>query len=937
FYLFSTYHKFPVIRRLFIAGKKQVDIAISFMILFLFLGGYYVFKLLLSICTHSQWNLDISENLDFNYFRLSSYFLFLIVTISYIMLSAIVFNLIKRIIGNRRFILILTILLAPIALIFLFFEPDLLWLVIMIWMYSLLIKYFRIPGNFNRLPYATFIFIAITTVLTSSLGTLAIYHHHKTKTQNEKRRYANHLFQQNDIMAEYYLAEAAEKIYNDVFIQSRLLSPFATKEIIRDKIQRVHLGNYFEKYDINILLFNGRGQPFSNSGPDYHAYKKMVDHEDFLTEYHDLYLINANQPGSPTIYLEFIEIERYESIVGYIIINLRLKRVIPSNVFPKLLVDDRFDMTDEDISFGYVMFKQGELVTQSGEHQNMQAEKGLLQDGKTYTKGFSSGNNSYIGFKGENETVILISSDKYNFRKLAGNFSFLFCVFSLVSLMVLLIVAVAYQFSGRNLNYATRIQLFLNIAFIVPLIVVSITTLTRLSRNYTEEMDDRYQDIAENLAINITPFLDDYLSNKSDIINREGLTNELSMVANIAECDINFFGTGNLQGKLISSTQSLIYDKGILSRYINPSAGAGLYSGIRNQMVLNENAGELEYKSAYTRIESPGTGNLLGVLSIPFFSSKQEINEKVSDLLLNILNIFTLIFIIFLIISYFTSFYLTHPIRLLIQKIRKTSLEGDNEPLKYNSNDEIGQIVNEYNKMLIKLEESRIALAKTEKESAWREMARQVAHEIKNPLTPMKLTIQHLEMRIKSKKDSESKTLEKSLNSLLHNIETLSGIASSFSTYAQMPAPEIKEFDILGLLRKTADLYSNEGEAQIELELPDKEIMTNGDPNWLGRAISNLIINGIQSVEQDRQAIVHVKLAEKENSKILISIKDNGSGITEEAQDKVFTPNFSTKYSGSGIGLAVAKRAVEHANGKIWFKTSMGEGTTFFVELHSSG
>jgi len=936
YYLFSIYQRMPVIRKILSSDEKQATVIAVVFILIQFLGGYYIFRLISSINTHSQWELDISKNLEFSFFRMSSYFLFLVATTSHIMLSSICFNLIKKIISNRKFIFLLTGIYILISAGIIFIEPDLLWLSTIIWVYSLIIKYFRIPGSFNRLPYSAFIFIAVTTIMTSFLGAFAIYKHHKSKIRNEKERYASHLFQQNDIMAEYYLAEAADKIRNDVFIQSRLLSPFATKQIIRDKIQRVYFKNYFDKYDINILLFNGRGQPFTNTGPDYHEIRDNYARNDFQTEYDELYLLNANQPGAPTMYLKFLEIKRYSSVAGYIIINLRLKRVVPTNVFPKLLKDDRFDMTDENISFGYVMYKQGKLITQSGEHQGLKI-KDFLEESKILQKGFKAGNNSYLGFKGDNETVILISSGIYNFRLFAGNFSFLFSVFSLVFLVILLGVAGAYQISGRNLNYATRIQIFLNIAFIVPLIVVSITTLTRLSRNYNDEMDSRYQDIAKNLSMNIAPFLADYLSDKSEVIDREELTNELSMTARIAECDINYFGIDNMQGRLLSSTQSLIYEKGILSRYINPVAGNGLYTGLRDQIVLREYAGELEYKSAYTRIESPGSGNMLGVLSIPFFSSQQEIDEKVSDLMVNLLNIFTVIFIIFLIISYFTSFYLTQPIQLLIQKIRKTSLEGDNEPLRYMSNDEIGQIVNEYNKMLIKLKESRIALAKTEKESAWREMARQVAHEIKNPLTPMKLTIQHLSRRIQAGKDEESRAIEKSLNSLLHNIDTLSGIASSFSTYAQMPVPEIEEFDFQALLKKTAGLYSNEGEARIELDLPDKKILTEGDPNWLGRAISNLIINGIQAVDKNQEAIVQIRLEEEDNSRLLLSIRDNGSGIAEDVRDKVFMPNFSTKYSGSGIGLAITKRAIEHAGGKIWFETIMGEGTTFFVELSTIG
>jgi nitrogen fixation/metabolism regulation signal transduction histidine kinase len=208
-----------------------------------------------------------------------------------------------------------------------------------------------------------------------------------------------------------------------------------------------------------------------------------------------------------------------------------------------------------------------------------------------------------------------------------------------------------------------------------------------------------------------------------------------------------------------------------------------------------------------------------------------------------------------------------------------------------------------------------------------------VAHEIKNPLTPMKLTLQHLKMRIGG--DAEEKArMEKSLNSLLHNIETLSDIATSFSNYAQMPVPEKEKFDIVGLIRQTVNIYiSNEEDVDIQMSIPDQEIMVEGDPGWIGRSISNLIINGIQAVEKGKKPKIGIVLKEVEPNKILISVKDNGQGIGDDIKDKIFMPNFSTKYSGSGIGLAIAKRAIDHAHGKIWFETKMNEGTTFYIQL----
>jgi nitrogen fixation/metabolism regulation signal transduction histidine kinase len=244
-------------------------------------------------------------------------------------------------------------------------------------------------------------------------------------------------------------------------------------------------------------------------------------------------------------------------------------------------------------------------------------------------------------------------------------------------------------------------------------------------------------------------------------------------------------------------------------------------------------------------------------------------------------------------------------------------------------------MVDEYNKMLENLEDSKRALAISEKESAWREMARQVAHEIKNPLTPMKLTLQHLE-RILKEKISEDKRFDKPIKTLLYQIETLDDIATTFGTFANMPIPEIERFELTSLLRKTFGLYKNIKSGTVKLFGENGDIYVFGDEQLIGRVFSNILINSIQSVPEGKEAQIKGEIKINGKDKVLVSIQDNGNGIPENIKDKIFVPNFSTKSGGSGIGLAIAKRGIEHAGGKIWFETEEGIGTKFFVELPSA-
>ena len=295
------------------------------------------------------------------------------------------------------------------------------------------------------------------------------------------------------------------------------------------------------------------------------------------------------------------------------------------------------------------------------------------------------------------------------------------------------------------------------------------------------------------------------------------------------------------------------------------------------------------------------------------------------------LNVFTGIFLLLVVLSFFASRDLTKPLSLVTSRLKRITLSGDNKPLDYKSDDEIGLLVGEYNKMLVKLEESRAALAASEKESAWREMAKQVAHEIKNPLTPMKLTLQHLQ-RVLANEESPA---ERSIRSLLTQVDTLSDIATSFSAFAKMPIPKSERFDVSMVLQETLILYKNDGSVRLDAIIDQGEFYINGDSKLMGRILTNLILNGIQSVEEKDPHInvVLEKTNQKSPKTIIIYIRDNGKGIDEETAKKLFIPNFTTKSTGSGIGLSVAKRGIEHAGGKIWFETEPYFGTTFFIEL----
>jgi nitrogen fixation/metabolism regulation signal transduction histidine kinase len=303
----------------------------------------------------------------------------------------------------------------------------------------------------------------------------------------------------------------------------------------------------------------------------------------------------------------------------------------------------------------------------------------------------------------------------------------------------------------------------------------------------------------------------------------------------------------------------------------------------------------------------------MGVLAIPFFRSGASLERVQINIFTNILNIFALIFIALVVLAYFVSKWLTFPLEFITQSLKRTSLTKTNQPLVWKADDEIGLMVEEYNQMLYNLGESKAELEQTQRERTWREMAQQVAHEIKNPLTPMKLTLQQLERTIQSGNNITEKAA-KAVSTLLTQVDTLNDIASSFSAFAKMPEPVIQSVELVGLLRRIVDLHSHSGE--IVFRNGVKELYVSGDEQLLGRTFSNIILNAFQAARPGEASVVYVTLQRKDNM-ASIAFQDNGKGIEPEVAERIFVPHFTTKKSGSGLGLAIARQAIEQMKGRI--------------------
>jgi two-component system nitrogen regulation sensor histidine kinase NtrY len=351
----------------------------------------------------------------------------------------------------------------------------------------------------------------------------------------------------------------------------------------------------------------------------------------------------------------------------------------------------------------------------------------------------------------------------------------------------------------------------------------------------------------------------------------------------------------------------------------------------QTQYVNNERIGNLEYLSAYTPFVN-NRSKVLAYLNLPYFNMQRRVSEETSNLIVAMINFTMILIVVSLSIAVFISVRITNPLRMLQQGLASVRLEEKSKPLEYRGHDEISELVKQYNKMLDELQTSALKLARSEREDAWREMAKQIAHEIKNPLTPMKLNVQQLYKKWKDNPENFEESLRTFKQYQIEQIDNLSSIASEFSNFARMPKASPRETDLISHMNAVAELYSDIKNVDLVINFNDlKEVIVFADKEQMNSMLSNIFRNAVQAIPANKKGIISVSLSVKENS-ALIRVEDNGVGIPDDLKDKLFTPNFTTKSSGMGLGLAIVKRVVETADGQIWFESEPGKGTVFYIK-----
>jgi nitrogen fixation/metabolism regulation signal transduction histidine kinase len=403
------------------------------------------------------------------------------------------------------------------------------------------------------------------------------------------------------------------------------------------------------------------------------------------------------------------------------------------------------------------------------------------------------------------------------------------------------------------------------------------------------------------------------------------LKDKIFEISDIEKLEINiYYLDGNLA---ISSHAGFV--KSDAPTFLSDSILKSLVSNFNHKFVNTKIINGKTFQSSYSYL-TDNKFKPIGILNLQYIQDNAQQDKDLEEFLLRMGFVYALMFLLAIGLAYFISSYITRNIKAVTDKMKRTRLNERNEKIILkNASAEIFTLVNAYNAMVDELEKSAVKLAKGEREQAWREMAKQVAHEIKNPLTPMRLTVQSFQRKFDPTDPNIKDKINEFSKTLIQQIDIMSAIASAFSNFAKMPTQNSEQLNVVEVVKTALDIFA---EDYISYYPEKPTIIALLDKTQLIRIVTNLVKNASQALEEIENPKIEVTVSE-ENEQVIITVADNGNGILEQDKTKIFEPRFTTKSSGMGLGLAMVKNIVEAYDGTITFTTQLNKGTVFKITI----
>ncbi len=897
--------------------------------------GIHVLLKALVINSHDLFEMP-SRSLSFSGYSILGHSIIIMIMLAFCLLLNKALLLCKHELNFRQFAIFYVITLSIVIIGWSLFGMSISLSAIFILslvVYILATVHLNKSGKIKYSHYAMIVFVLAAYV------TVVINRYSTIKYENEKKVIVTNLATQHDPVTEFLLREISEKIISDNELTDIAYDKTQDQEVLEYLVRNFFNTSAWSRYDFQCVVCSDTsqlmvvGQQRQEMPSCISYFNRMITEKGSKLARSEFWYIDRLGNGLAS-YLGWFLKERAGKEPVYIFIELWVNP-LSEDVglgYPGLLLDSRnisIGMNLKDYS--HAKYNNNRRISQFGTYQYNLAGDIFQTNKSDYHVVYADGL-EHLVYRPDQNNIVVLSSHSMKWYDRLINFSYIFFFYFVVVSFCLLFFYLPAKKRVIQWNFKNKIQYTMIAMLLVSFAIIGIGTVYYINRQYL----NKHQDIITEKMKSIHAELQDIIAVEGGI-NRMLESGENGVITDwlisLSErffIDINLY---DVDGQLIATSRPEVFEKGLVGRQINPEAFIQLEFDRKASVIERESIGKLSYMSAFEPFVNIDN-RVTAFLNLPYFTQQDSLTEEISNVIVAIMNFYLFITVLAIIISVVVSNQITHPLNLLQDKFRNIQLGEPNEPIRYDSNDEIGQLVREYNRAIEELAWSANRLARSERESAWREMAKQIAHEINNPLTPMKLSVQHLKRAWDNQSERFDEYMEKISQSLVDQIDNLSSIATEFSNFAKMPTPQNQKIDIITKINNVVPLFAvGENKRAFYVDFHGLEhAEVYADKEQISRVFINLFKNALQAIPKERKTEIHVDVL-KRNRKIWIRVKDNGLGIPEDMQKKIFRPNFTTKSSGMGLGLAIVRNIIENSGGTITFKTKSGKGTSFVFWL----
>jgi len=777
---------------------------------------------------------------------------------------------------------------------------------------------FKGKWNFSVVLFALFLF---------SIGaTSSIHEFARIKERQERELYANQLADEKDLNTELEYTTARQRLLDDPYMERfRVRENRPESSELKEALERRVFNGFWERYDMDFFYFDKNDTITRFNGKRLRDLEKLISRHGEVSEV-DTSLFFINDYTSQYSYVFLQELKLDSSSVLFFG-TLKSKKIPEEIGFPRLLISDKAKVFESLGTYSIAKYYSGRIVARYGSY-SFPVEAGVMKEVTGRSRAFFDKDNfNHFLLKRTDRDMIILSKQNTGWVDWVTTVAFLFVSYGFLLAVFLLFQSRNTTVAFRGLSLAVKIQVVLVGLVFVSLLGFSFGSGTFVKNQYAEYTNDLIREKVHSVGA-VSRLRMGELASVDEAQKGIDLNYYLRNWSHIFVTDVNIY---DLRGQLVGSSRPKIYNIGLLSEQMNPDARLAMMTDKKSEFIHQESIGQLRYLSAYAPFFN-NEGKLIAYINLQHFDQQNEFENQIQRFLVAIINVFMLLLALSIVSAIFVSSWLTSPLRMIQRSFSRMELGKNNQPIAYHSNDEIGDLVREYNQKLADLEVAAVQLAQSERESAWREMAKQVAHEIKNPLTPMKLSIQQL-LRVYDPNDPDSRQkIERVSNSVIEQIDALTSIANAFANFAKMPQPKMECIDMRAFLESIVAVFDVKDSCEVHLETSEQPAMVEGDREMLLRVMNNLVTNAIQAIPVGRKGDIRVEL-EVAGGEVIISVSDNGTGIPQEQLATVFEPYFTTKSTGTGLGLAMVRQIVEGHNGTIMISETGDTGTTVRLVL----